>query len=193
MEGYQAKQNGKSPYDYMNKQIAESSVGSNGIIFLPYMLGERAPRWDPDAKGAWIGLKPENTRGDLLRSVLEGVTMNLDIILEILKKQTDIPEITVLGGGAKGQVWRQIMADIFNTRIIVPNVLEEAGAMGAAVTAGVGVGIYKDFHAIDSFIERQYIVEPDPEAATAYVPVKEIFNDSYYSLGKVFEKMSKHV
>ena len=193
MEGYQAKQNGKSPYDYMNKQIAESSVGSNGIIFLPYMLGERAPRWDPDAKGAWIGLKPENTRGDLLRSVLEGVTMNLDIILEILKKQTDIPEITVLGGGAKGQVWRQIMADIFNTRIIVPNVLEEAGAMGAAVTAGVGVGIYKDFHAIDSFIERQYIVEPDPEAATAYVPVKEIFNDSYYSLEKIFEKMSKHV
>ena len=119
--------------------------------------------------------------------------MNLDIILEILKKQTDIPEITVLGGGAKGQVWRQIMADIFNTRIIVPNVLEEAGAMGAAVTAGVGVGIYKDFHAIDSFIERQYIVEPDPEAATAYVPVKEIFNDSYYSLEKIFEKMSKHV
>ena len=111
-----AEQTGQSPYDFMDERIRESAVGSNGIIFLPYLLGERAPRWDADAKGAWIGLKPENTKGDILRSVLEGVTMNLSICLDILRTQMEIQEITVVGGGAKSPVWRQIMADIFNAR-----------------------------------------------------------------------------
>lgn len=127
MESYDAKLHGKSPYDYMNEQIAASPAGANGIIFLPYLLGERAPRWDIYAKGAFLGLKSENTRGDLLRSVLEGVTMNLDIILNILRQQVEIHEITVIGGGAKGDVWRQIMADVYNTRILVPSLLEDVG------------------------------------------------------------------
>lgn len=98
MESYKAKEEGTSPYTYMNEQIEKSTVGANGLIFLPYLLGERAPRWNPDAKGAWIGIKPETTRGDLLRSVLEGVTMNLSICLDILRTQMDIKEITVVGG-----------------------------------------------------------------------------------------------
>ena len=114
MESYDAKLHGGSPYDYMNQAIQDSPIGANGLIFLPYLLGERAPRWDPHAKGAWIGLKPENTRGDLLRSVLEGITMNLSIILDVLKTQVDIKEILVLGGGAKGKVWRGIMANVYN-------------------------------------------------------------------------------
>lgn len=102
MESYKAKEEGTSPYTYMNEQIEKSTVGANGLIFLPYLLGERAPRWNPDAKGAWIGIKPETTRGDLLRSVLEGVTMNLSICLDILRTQMDIKEITVVGGRSQG-------------------------------------------------------------------------------------------
>lgn len=189
METYDAKLHGKSPYDYMNEQIAAAPVGSNGIIFLPYLLGERAPRWNVDAKGAFLGLKSENTRGDLLRSVLEGVTMNLDIILEILKKHVRIDEITVIGGGAKGNVWRQIMADIFNTRILVPALLEEAGSMGAAVTGGVGAGIYKDFDAVERFLEIQAVQEPDRNAVEKYGAVKEAFDECYFALEKVFPKL----
>lgn len=190
MECYDAKLHGTSPYNYMNAQIEQSPIGSNGVIFLPYLLGERAPRWNPDAKGAWIGLKPENTRGDILRSVLEGVTMNLSIILDVLRTQVDIHEILVLGGGAKGSVWRQIIRDIYNARIMVPSLLEEAGSMGAAVTGGVGVGLFKDFHAIDRFLEINSVHEPDPNAVAAYAPVKELFDECYFALQDVYKKMS---
>ena len=190
MEAYDAKANGSSPYEYMNEQIAASPIGANGIIFLPYLLGERAPRWDPDAKGAWIGLKPENTKGDMLRSVLEGVTMNLAIILDILRTQVKIDEMLVLGGGAKGAVWRQIMADIYNAKILVPSVLEEASSMGAAVIGGVGVGLFKDFTAINHFIEINSVHTPNPQAVAEYAPVKELFDECYFALKDVFQKMS---
>nr|WP_263324375.1 xylulokinase [Neobacillus sp. Marseille-Q6967] len=189
-EIHEAERNGVSPYEYMNTQIEQSPVGSNGIIFLPYLLGERAPRWDAQAKGAFIGLKSENQRGDLLRSVLEGVTMNLSIILDILRKQVDIDEMLVIGGGAKGAVWRQIMADIYNAKVIVPNVLEEAGSMGAAVTGGVGVGLYKDFNVINQFIEINSVHTPNREAVLAYQPIKQIFDDYYFALKDVFTKVA---
>lgn len=192
MEAYDATKNGTSPYDLMNEQIAQSPIGSNGIIFLPYLLGERAPRWNPDAKGAWIGLKPENTRGDILRSVLEGVTMNLSICLEVLRTQVDIEEIFVIGGGAKGAVWRQIMADIYGAKITVPSLLEEAGSMGAAVTGGVGSGIFKDFTAIDRFINIDSVHTPDQKSVQRYAPVKELFDECYFALEGVFQKMSKN-
>jgi len=190
-EMHEAEMNGKSAYDYLNAQIEQSPIGSNGVIFLPYLLGERAPRWDADAKGAFIGLKSENQRGDMLRSVLEGVTMNLSIILEALRKQVDIDEMVVIGGGAKGAVWRQMMADIYNAKVVVPNLLEEAGSMGAAVTGGVGVGLYKDFDAIHQFLEMNHVHTPNPESVTAYQSVKEIFDECYFALKGIFAKMSK--
>ena len=190
-EIHQAAQRGKSPYEYMNAQIERSSVGSNGIIFLPYLLGERAPRWDTQAKGAFIGLKSENQRGDLIRSVVEGITMNLSIILEILRKHVDIDEMLVIGGGAKGAVWRQMMADIYNAKIFVPNLLEEAGSMGAAVTGGVGAGLYKDFNIIDQFMEINYVHNPHPETVLNYQPIKEIFDDCYFAMKDIFAKMAK--
>lgn len=185
-ETEEGKKHGTSPYQYIDRQAAESVPGSNGVIFLPYLMGERAPRWNPDAKGAFIGLKAETSRGDMLRSVLEGVTMNMAIILSALRKHVPIHEIVVIGGGAKGPVWRQIMADIYNTRIVVPALLEEAGAMGAAVTGGVGVGLYKDFTAIDSFLKISSTCEPDPENAARYGPVKELFDRCYELLEPVF-------
>lgn len=190
MECYDASLNGTSPYDYMNKEIEQSPAGANGILFLPYLLGERAPRWDVNAKGAFLGLKPENTRNDLLRSVLEGVTMNLALILDILKIHVPIDEIMVLGGGAKGSVWRQIMADVFNTPITVPALLDEAGSMGAAITAGVGAGLFKDFSVAESFINIRESHMPIPENHAVYQQVKELFDDCYYALKPVCEKMS---
>lgn len=191
MESYLAEKNGSSPYDYINEQIEKSPVGANGLIFLPYLLGERAPLWDPHAKGAFVGLKPETTRGDILRSVLEGVTMNLAIILEIMRAKVQIDEIMALGGGAKGAIWRQIMADIYNAKITVPNTLEETGSMGAAVIGGVGVGLFNDFNAIERFIEIKAEHLPNAEAAATYSRTKEYFIKSYFALKPVFEEMAK--
>ena len=189
-ESAEAEKLGKSAYDLINAAIEKSPVGANGIIFLPYMLGERAPRWNPAAKGAFIGMKMENERQDVFRSVLEGVTMNLEIILSILRKHLTIDEILVIGGGAKGAVWRQMMADIYDARIKVPSMLEEANSMGAAVTGGVGVGLFKDFDAIDRFLDITAVHEPNPANVKAYEPIKELFEDCYQAMMPIYEKMA---
>ena len=186
----EAQSQGKDVYDIRNTKIEQSPPGANGVIFLPYLLGERAPRWNPDAKGAFIGVKMENSRSDLLRSVLEGVTMNLSIILDTLRQQVDVEEILVIGGGAKGAVWRQIMADIYNTRIVVPSLLEEATSMGAAVTGGVGAGLFKDFSAIEKFIDIESVHSPREEYFPVYADAKRMFDICYFSLEDAFKEMT---
>ena len=186
MECYLARQNHCSPYEYMNREAEESKAGSNGVIFLPYLLGERAPRWDMNAKGCFLGLKPENTRGDILRSVLEGVALNLSLILDVLQNNMDIKEITVLGGGAKGRTWCEIMSDVFQTNLLIPDLLEEAGAMGAAVNGGVGVGLYKNYSAIQSFIKIKDKIQPSKENLEIYQETKAKFNEYYNSLKRAF-------
>ncbi len=186
-----AKKKGTSPYDEMNRLVKESPIGAGGVMFLPYMLGERAPRWDPYAKGAWLGLKPENTRGDMVRSVLEGITMNLSVCLDILRTKTVIEEITVVGGGAKSEIWQQIMADIYNARIKVPRLLEEGGSMGAAVIGGVGAGIYPDFSAIERFMKLDKVQTPKKESVETYREIKKNFDQYYFALKDVFEEIYK--
>ena len=184
-----AKDQGCSPYDYMNREIEESVPGANGLYFLPYLIGERAPRWNPDAKGAFIGLKSENTRGDILRSVLEGITMNLAVCLDILRSHIRIEEMTVVGGGARGEVWQQIMADIFETDILVPEMLEEGGSMGAAVIGGVGAGIFEDFTAVEKFLRMKERRSPRKELAGLYRGKREMFEKLYEALEPLYAGM----
>lgn len=186
-ESEDAKRSGTSPYKLIDLEIEKSPPGSNGIIFLPYLMGERAPRWNTDAKGAFLGLRMETARSDILRSVLEGITLNLNIVLDILKERVAIDNIVAIGGGAKGKIWCKIMADIFNVPISVPALLEEAGSMGAAVTGGVGVGLFKDFTAIDRFLKIQYVQEPDPAAVMKYDSIKPTFDQCYSALQTVFK------
>ncbi len=189
-ESEHASAEGVSPYKLIDAQAAASRPGSNGVIFLPYLLGERAPRWNVNARGAFLGLNMESTRADILRSVMEGVTMNLAIVLDILRKHIDIQEILVIGGGAKGRIWRQIMADFYGVPIKSPVLLEEATSMGAAITGGVGVGLFKDFGAADSFIEIADETRPDPEARAACEKSRVLFDAYYEALAPVFDKMS---
>lgn len=188
MEQYDAKLHGKSPYEYINAEIEKSQAGAAGIIFLPYLLGERAPRWNPYARASFMGIRAETKREDVLRSVLEGVTMNLSICLDILRTQVDIQELVVIGGGAKSNIWRQIMSDIYNTKVLVPTVLEEASAMGAAVTGGVGVGLYNNFEIIEKFIDIQTVHEPNEKNTETYKETKEIFDAYYYALEPIYKK-----
>ena len=182
MEAYEAGNAGKSPYDFMNEEVSKSPVGANGILFLPYFLGERAPRWDMCATGSFVGLTARSTRADLLRSVIEGVSLNLSVILEILRQHMDIEELVILGGGAKGKPWREILASALNARLRVPALLDEAGAMGAAVNAGVGAGIYSGYGAIEQFLDFEDVQDPDPADAAKYAELREKFNDCYYAL-----------
>ena len=188
-EKNQAKIDNTSPYPLMNEEVKKSQPGANGLYFLPYLVGERAPRWNPDAKGAFIGLKAENSRGDILRSVLEGITFNLAICLDIMRNYMDIDTLTVVGGGAKGDVWQQILADVFQTKIQVPEVLEEGGSMGAAVIGGVGVGLFKDFSAVNRFYKINQERIPDETLKDLYQEKRKVFDELYDALKPMFDKL----
>ncbi|MFA7591504.1 MAG: FGGY-family carbohydrate kinase [Sphaerochaetaceae bacterium] len=189
-EVQEAKQKGISPYKLFDEQVATSKPGANGVLFLPHLLGERSPRWNPDAKGAFIGLTLEKTRADMFRAVLEGVTFNLQLSLFPMKQQTEMNEMRVLGGGAKGLEWRQILADIYDMPILIPKYLEEATSMGAAVIGGVGVGLLDSFDAVDDFVEFVERVEPIPENVATYKRMAPLFDQAYKVLEPLFGELT---
>jgi xylulokinase len=183
-----ARQEGS--YKAIDKLVEQSPPGARGIIFLPYLLGERSPRWNPEAKGAFLGLTLESRREDIFRAVLEGVTLNLDVILRILGTAVPISEMRVIGGGAKGAIWRQIMADVYGMDVVTPRYLEEATSMGAAIIGGVGCGIFSDFSAASRFVEIVDRIEPDAERMKAYAPMKPFFEKAYDALEPLFPEMT---
>jgi xylulokinase len=182
---------GADSWELMNARAEASPPGANGVVFLPYLLGERTPRWNPDAKGAYLGLTLEHTRNDLIRATLEGISMNLSVILEIFRTRSPVPAVTVIGGGAKGRTWRRIMADVYEARIDVPNYLEEATSMGAAVIGGVGAGVFRDFSAADRFLSVVDRVEPNPVVYGTYRSAKALFDECYDALEGLFPRLGR--
>lgn len=185
----EAEKSGRSVYEIINGKIASAAPGSGGVLFLPYMLGERSPRWNPNARGAFIGMNLATTRAEMFRSVLEGVTMNLGLIVRIFRESVDIDRITVIGGGAKGAVWRQMMADIYDAPIQKLNVLEEATSMGAAMLAGVAAGAFRDFSAIERFIAVEETLVPNRENQKVYEALLPIFDEAYFALCGVYDRL----
>ncbi|MBR2019849.1 MAG: xylulokinase [Clostridia bacterium] len=175
-------------YTSVCKSVEESPVGAKGLLFLPYLIGERSPRWNEKAKGSFVGLTLEHTTGDMLRAVMEGVAMNLHLILNAFQKQgASIERLTLIGGGARNAVWRQILADVLGVTVETPNQLEEATSMGAAITAGVGVGAFADFDVIGKFLKTENTYTPDPITAPIYKKTEKAFDQCYFALEKTFE------
>lgn len=189
-EAADAERSGADVYETLNDIIASAPVGSGGVIFLPYMLGERSPRWNPNARGAFLGMNLATTRAEMFRSVLEGISMNLGLIVRIFRESVPIDAIRVIGGGAKGKVWRQIMADVYDAPIEKLNVLEEATSMGAAVCGGVAMGAFEDFSAVERFVRVEETVEPIPENRALYEKLYPIFDEAYFALCDVYDKLA---
>ncbi|MDR2705187.1 MAG: xylulokinase [Planctomycetaceae bacterium] len=188
-ESAEAKIRNENVYLLMNEILLQSQPGANGLLFLPYLLGERSPHWNPNARGAFIGLTLTSQRCDMIRSVMEGITYNFGIIVDIFRQHVPIDTITVIGGGAKGQVWLQMMADIFDAKIQRPNFLEEATSIGAAIIGGVGVGIFKDFDVIGQFLRVEETLEPNPENQKTYKKIRPLFDKAYQSLIGLFDDL----
>jgi len=141
-EQFLAGQTGRDVYDILTEEAAQAPAGCEGLLFLPYLTGERAPHPDPLARGAFVGLTVRHGKAHLARAVLEGVSYGLRDSLELMKALGIVStQVRVSGGGARSALWRQILADVFNTEIVTVNVTEGA-AFGAALLAGVGAGIY---------------------------------------------------
>jgi xylulokinase len=189
VESREADVLGESAFEVINRALEKSPPGARGLVFLPYLLGERSPRWNPQAKGGFLGITMEHTRDDLFRAVVEGIILNLEIILSVFKGFIPVTEITVIGGGARGRIWRRIMADIFRAEILLPEYLEEATAMGAAVIAGVGAGVFEGFSVIDRFTGIGERIAPDPKTAVLYERKKQIFEDCYRAMETIFPRL----
>lgn len=175
-----AKLQGVSPYELMNRLAEESQPGANGLLFFPYLLGERSPRWNPEARAAYFGLTMGHTRADIIRATLEGITLNLKVILDsFLQQGARIDGMRVIGGGANGRIWRQIMADIYGIPVYRPALLAEATSLGAALAGGIGVGIYKDWSLAQSLTPIVDENLPNPAVKGVYEKLYDIFNQAY--------------
>lgn len=187
-----AREQNISVYELMNATAAGSPVGAKGLLFLPYLLGERSPRWNPNARGALVGLTVRHNRADLIRAVLEGITLNLGMILQAFTVQgVAIEAMRVIGGGAKGRFWNQMMADVYGLPVHRLAVLEEATSMGAALAGGIGVGLYRDWNMAEQMNRVVDVLEPSPEAKAHYAKVQPVWDAAYQALEPVFEQLAE--
>ena len=167
-------------YDLIAREADTTAPGAEGLLFLPYLSGERTPHPDPLARGAFIGLTVRHTKAHMARAVLEGVSFGLRDSLEIMKSMgVSIGNIRCSGGGAKSSVWRQIQADVFGYPLSVI-AIDEGPALGAALLAGVGAGVY------DSVEEACSAVVKVSRGASVIEANARIYDDYYRIYGELY-------
>ncbi len=166
--------------------LEQVPVGSDGLIFLPYLLGERSPWWNPRARGAFVGLSMSHTSAHLQRAVLEGIAMNLKLIFDALSAQHLLKSLRLIGGGARSVAWRQILADVLGVPLEIPNLLAEATSWGAAVAGGVGVGLYPEWEIARAPMKATQVIAPDPSAHARYAELLTRFQAAYHATASLW-------
>ena len=191
-EKFTAEQLETDPNALVDKIAATSPAGANGLMYLPYLMGERTPHLDADCRGVFFGLSAMHEKKDLLRAVMEGVVFSMNDCLGIIREMGTSPNfIYAAGGGANSPLWRQMMADIMGIEIAVNN-STESGALGVAILAGVGAGVYKDVvSACDSIIKRQDSQTCQEKNKSLYEEMYKIYVNLYKSLKKDFTELAK--
>jgi xylulokinase len=182
-------------YAMFDKEAEKIRAGSEGVIFLPYLLGERSPYMNPQAKSVFFGLSLKHHQVHLIKAVMEGVVFALRDCLEVFEELgIKIEQVIASGGGAKSRVWRQIQADVFNKEISMTQSIEQA-AMGAAILAGVGVGIYKDTEegCKEAVKLKKEKIKPIPENVDIYNKQFEIFKSLFQDLKEDFKGLKEKV
>ena len=171
--------------EYQEEQKDIENLGENQVYFLPYLMGERSPHNDPDARGAFIGMSLATQRGDMLQAVLEGVAYGLRDSLEVARKQGVAPEVTTIcGGGAKSPLWRKIVANVLNMEVNTVMV-EEGPAYGAAILAAVADGRYQSVsQAVSAIVKRKETISPDSELVEKYNQGYKKYKELYPALKK---------
>lgn len=178
-----------TPYEELDRMMEAARPGSGGLIFLPYLIGERAPRWNEKCSGAFLGMRMEHGKPEYLRAVIEGVAMNLNLILKAYRRKMHIEDMILTGGGAGSDTICQILADVMQVRLNIPDHVDTATSMAAAMIAGVGVGVYQDFGEVRRFLRRDRAFLPDLRNAAHYQCLEKIFDDSYHALEPVFDEL----
>ena len=185
---------GKDIYEFMTGLAERTAVGSEGLLFLPYLNGEKTPINNADARGLFFGLSQRHDMGDICRSVMEGVTFAMhDTIMMCREFGIKVNEVRANGGGAKSQLWRQIQADVYKANIITTNI-DEGPAAGAAIMAAVGAGEFSSIEeACDSILKVVSVTEPIVENVKRYEESYYIYKELYSSLKELYAKNAKIV
>ena len=171
-ERAQERETGRDAYDILTETAASVPAACEGLLFLPYLTGERMPYSDPNARGVFFGLTLRHGKPHMTRAVLEGVTYGLRDLLELMRALgLSIEQVRASGGGARSPLWRQILADVFATEIVTVNMTQGA-AYGAALLAGVGAGVYES---VEVACETAIQVTGHTEAS----PATAIYDDYY--------------
>ena len=179
-------------FEVLVSEASRVPAGSEGLIFLPYLSGERTPHPDPLARGAWIGLTSRHGPAHLTRSILEGVAFGLKDIFLLMREAglASIDQVRVSGGGAKSSLWRQILADVLATELVTVNTTEGA-AYGAALLAGIGAGIWDDADtACARTIHIKDRISPNPDTIQIYQSLHEHYQNLYPILKPTFHALS---
>lgn len=172
----------KHKYQQLNTDIMESDINKE-IIYLPYLMGERTPHLNPNAKAVFFGMTGNSTRKDLARAVMEGISFSqLDALNIIRELNVESKSIKIGGGGANSEIWLQMLSDIFETTV-ESNVNNDTSVLGAAIIAGVGVGVFKDFdQAINQMVKTKDRKQPQHKNTILYHKKYKLYKQTYKNL-----------
>jgi len=182
---------GADPYEIILDTASTARTGAGGLIFLPYLMGERTPYDDALARGALVGLTARTTKAEISRAVLEGITFGLCDSLDLLRKTASFEEIRLTGGGARSRFWRQMMADVFDTPVAVTT-STEGPAFGAALLGGVAAGAFASVEeAAEALVHVTARVAPDPVNADRYREIHAAYRGLYQDLRDRFRDLGR--
>lgn len=191
-ESWFAREIGADPYELILQEAANAPAGSDGLLFLPYLMGERTPHLDPEARGAWFGLTAAHRRGHLVRAILEGVAFSLRDSLEIFKELSiPVDQIRASGGGSRNALWRRIQAEIYGKELVTLRE-SEGSALGAALLAGVGAGVYPSVEeAAKQAVHIQERVAPSEAGESVYEKIYPIYRRLYPATRAVAHELAR--
>lgn len=183
---------GVDPYDLMNAEAAQIRIGADKLLYLPYLMGERTPHLDPDCRGVFYGLSGAHTRAHLIRAVMEGVTYSLQDCVSILEEMgVGFETMLACGGGGRSPLWRGMLADMFGYPVET-STSSEAPALGAAILAGVGAGLFPSVQAACAqLIRQENHVDPDAGRHQEYRRYYALYRRLYPALATEFKTLAQ--
>jgi xylulokinase len=180
---------GRDPYERLAEEAATAPPGSDGVLWAPYLMGERTPHLDPNARAALVGLAASHTRAHVIRSILEGVAFSLrDSFTIFAEMKVPVNRIRLGGGGARSSLWRQIQADVYGQAVEIVEA-EEGAAYGAAILAGVGAACWKSVdEACDAVVRTAQQVQPNPQDTATLDQVYQSYRKTYPALRQILSR-----
>lgn len=190
LEAEEGRRRGVDPYDYLTELAAQVKPGSDGLLFLPLLAGERAPYWNANARGLFFGLSLFHEKKHMIRAVLEGVVYRIHSVATALEELGgNAKEIRASGGFARSPLWRQMMADVLETPVTVPDSIESSG-LGAALLGLLAMGEIRDFSSIHEWVRSTVRHEPNRQHSGVYRELTSIYGSVYHQLKDQFDAIA---